>query len=60
MSWLCNAEVAMFINVKMYTTFTLTIKVIYNMQTAKKPRDPACIAKWSKDYTGFQRAHNEF
>ncbi len=43
----------------MYTSFTLTTKVIYNSLVAKKCSDPACITKWCKDYPGFQSAHKE-
>ncbi len=49
----------LFIDDKMYTSFTLSTKVIYNSLLAKKCRDPACITKWSKDYPGFQSAHKE-
>ncbi len=49
----------LFIDDKMYTSFTLNTKVIYNSLVAKKCRDPACITKWSKDNPGFQSAHKE-
>ncbi len=35
------------------SSFTLTTKVIYVL-VAKTCRDPACIAKWNKDYLGFR------
>ncbi len=35
----------LFIDDKMYTSFTLTTKVIYNSLVAKRCRDPACITK---------------
>ncbi len=49
----------LFIDDKMYTSFPLTTKDIYNSLLAKKCRDPVCITKWSKDYPGFQSAHKE-
>ncbi len=48
-----------FIDDKMYTSLTLTTKVICNSLVANKCRYSACITKWSKDYPGFQSAHKE-